>query len=180
MKKAVTNDHTLSDVQKRQIRRDKKQMNGCQGPWQGEMGASLWNDENVLELDSGDCSTPCECSKKHCIVDFKIDSVANFMLYVFHCKKKKNGRKQSLLGADLCLGTLTLRAYSHFVPWVPQPPTLTLALVSTASSMEERILHLLCRFCAHHRPGESFLGPSSSQADMNIKTFSKKEEEIGN
>lgn len=89
MKKAVINNHTLSDAQKRQIRRDKKQMNGCQGPWQGEMGASFWNDENVLELDSGDCSTPCECSKNHCIVDFKIVSVANFMLYVFHCKKRK-------------------------------------------------------------------------------------------
>lgn len=104
MKKAVTNDHTLSDVQKRQIRRDKKQMNGCQGPWQGEMGASLWNDENVLELDSGDCSTPCECSKKHCIVDFKIDSVANFMLYVFHCKKKEKWKEAVTLGCRPVLG----------------------------------------------------------------------------
>ena len=99
---------------------------------------------------------------------------------MYFTAKKEKWKEAVTLGCDLRLGTPTLHASSHFVPWVPQPPTLTLALVSTASSMEERILHLLCHFCTHHRPGESFLGPFSSRADMDIKTFGKKEEETGN
>lgn len=38
------------------------------------------------------------------------------------------------MGADLCLPTLTVCTSSRVVLWVPRVPTLTLVLVSTATS----------------------------------------------
>ena len=55
----------IRKIQKRQVRRDRKQISGCQGLGKGGWGVSdnrhvgfpFWGDENVLEQNSNDSHT---------------------------------------------------------------------------------------------------------------------------